>query len=811
VFGVPPTVAIEQRGGYGGQKSTVATMTEIYHFLRLLFAKTGSQYCPDCRVLIEPQTEDQIKARILREYRNKEVSLFSPLITSRKGYYTDLARWAAGKGFSLLRVDGIMTPVEPWPRLERFREHDIELLVGKLKITSTAGSKLRQLLHLAFELGGGMVYLSHGNGERNEAIFSIKRACPRCGRAFEEPDPRMFSFNSAHGWCPRCLGTGKISENETDRVIDGKSRYGKNPYENGAYTVCPQCEGGRLRAEALAVKFNNMNISEVTSLPVASLDKFFQSLKLEGREKKIARDIIEEIRSRLSFLKQVGLSYLTLDRASTTLSSGEAQRIRLASQLGSNLRGVCYILDEPTIGLHPRDNMRLLNMLEQLKKKGNTVVVVEHDEETIRKADYIVDLGPGGGPHGGMLVDEGPIAKIIANPDSMTGRFLSTPLHHPLRTNKESVKATAPPIEIVDARLHNLKNLHVSIPLGKLISVTGVSGSGKSTLVRDVLYNNLRYLLSFSRLRTSQGSINGRDQHGSGPQISGLYGCSDIRCYESINRVLEVDQKPIGKTPRSCPATYVGVWDEIRKLFSNVPESKMRGFNPSRFSFNTTGGRCEECGGQGIKRIEMSFLPDVSVVCENCGGKRFTPETLDIRYRENSIADVLSMSVDEAEEFFRAHPRIHNTLRLLHEVGLGYLTLGQQSPTLSGGEAQRIKLVTELAKTKPAYALKYKASPVHSLYIMDEPTIGLHMADVERLIRVLHSLVDAGNSVIVIEHNLDIIAESDWIIDLGPEGGEGGGNIVAQGPPDEIAGTARGSHTSKILAGFLRRRKLSNS
>ncbi len=801
VFGVPPTVAIEQRGGYGGPKSTVATMTEIYHFLRLLFAKTGTQYCPSCGLPIESQTEEQIFSKIIREYQEKEVALFTPLVTARKGYYTDLAKWASGRGFTHLRVDGIMTPVKAWPRLDRFREHNIELLIGGMKITPDAEPELRRLLHLALELGGGMVYVSNADGLTNETSFSIKRTCPRCGRGFEEPDPRMFSFNSKHGWCPRCLGTGSLPV-ETSGLNRSGSNLGELDYHDQnnrwwekAHAVCPECKGGRLKPETLAVKFRNMSIAEFTNLSVETLEEFFRTVKLEGREKEIARDIVDELQSRLAFLKEVGLSYLTLDRASTTLSSGESQRIRLASQLGSNLRGVCYILDEPTIGLHYRDNKRLLYMLGKLKSKGNTIVVVEHDEETIRKAEYLVDLGPGGGPQGGRLVDEGPVSKIIANPESVTGRFLKQPLNHPLIKTRRLEDASTSYLEIFDAWLHNLKQLHVSIPLGRLISVTGVSGSGKSTLVRDVLYSNLRYMLSNRR---------------SGTSMSSLHGCSKIKGSESIDRVLEVDQKPIGKTPRSCPATYVGVWDEIRSLFSNIPESRMRGFEPSRFSFNTPGGRCEECKGQGIKRIEMSFLPDVSVMCGICGGTRFAPDTLDIRYKDKNIADLLAMSVDEAKEFFKAHPGIYNTLSILHNVGLGYLTLGQQSPTLSGGEAQRIKLVTELAKTKPTYRRPYARNEAtttnHSLYIMDEPTIGLHMADVERLIGALHSLVDAGNTVIIIEHNLDIIAESDWIIDLGPEGGDRGGYIVAQGPPSKFASFTGISHTARILAKFLKNR-----
>jgi excinuclease ABC subunit A len=480
------------------------------------------------------------------------------------------------------------------------------------------------------------------------------------------------------------------------------------------------------------------------------------------------------LQSRLRFLEQVGLSYLSLDRAVPTLSGGEAQRIRLASQLGSNLRGVCYILDEPTIGLHPRDNLMLLDTLHQLEAKGNTVVVVEHDEETIRRAGHIIDLGPGAGSNGGRLVAEGTIQDIIRCEESLTGRMLRQPLRHPL--NRSPRTGATKSVEIVGARLHNLKDVRVKIPLGRLVCVTGVSGSGKSTLVRDVLYKSLK----------------DRSRH---------IGCEKIHGLELVARVLEVDQAPIGKTPRSCPATYVGFWDDVREMFASTPEAKMRGYRPSRFSFNVASGRCPECEGQGVKRIEMSFLPDVSVMCDACRGKRFTPETLAVQYKDKSIGDVLAMSVDAAVEFFAAHRHIHHSLNLLQEVGLGYLTLGQQSPTLSGGEAQRIKLVTELAKAK-GHEPDVTSQRLGALYVLDEPTIGLHMADVEKLIRVLHRLVDAGNTVVIIEHNLDIIAEADWVIDLGPEGGDGGGRLVAEGSPEQVARTR--SHTGTVLRDFLR-------
>jgi excinuclease ABC subunit A len=828
IFGIPPTVAIEQRTSRGGHKSTVATLTEIYHFLRLLYVKLGVQYCPVCEARIEPQSADAIAARLLKDYRGKSITLLAPLIVARKGLYTALAKWARGKGFSHLRVDGNSLPTVKWPRLDRFIEHNIELPVATLKVSAAQESELRAALDLALEYGRGVVHVESAGpgmgrpansaarspaGGASPRVFSTKRACPSCGTGFPELDPRLFSFNSKHGWCKSCFGTGLQIENfdaeqsgeesvwrDAGAALAGAAAAGAahagaahgEPADAGPH-VCPDCTGQRLNPVALHVLFRDKSIAALTDLSVRDFSANLQKLKLVGRERDIARDLLAELAARTAFLSDVGLGYLQLNRAAPTLSGGEAQRIRLAAQLGSNLQGVCYVLDEPTIGLHPRDNVALLGTLDKLRAKGNTLVVVEHDEDTIRRADFVIDLGPGAGTRGGRVVAQGTAAELARSGTSATGRCLASPLQHS-RARRRGIDRETPMIDIRGATLHNLCKVDARIPLGRLTVVTGVSGSGKSSLARDVLLANLKRLL----LRPRRGD---RTRE---PNVA-LQGCDSITGWQKISRVLEVDQTPIGKTPRSCPATYIGFWDFIRRLYADTTEARIRGFTASRFSFNTAGGRCEACEGQGMQRIEMSFLPDVQVLCDVCGGKRFNPETLSILFKGRSIGEVLAMSVDDALEFFAAQRSVFHPVSLLADVGLGYLSLGQPSPTLSGGESQRIKLVTELSKvrTDELGIDIARREGQHTLYVLDEPTVGLHMADVEKLVRVLHRLVDTGNTVVVIEHNLDVMAEADWIVDLGPEGGDGGGRIVAQGAPDDIARKPGKSHTAKILGEFL--------
>jgi excinuclease ABC subunit A len=850
----------------------------------------------------------------MRRYRGQHIGLLAPLVINRKGVYTELADWARPRDYTHLRVDGNFLPTTGFPRIDRFKEHTIELPVCDLDVTPANESLLREKLALALEHGKGVLHVlapldglkgamlaglgAHRHIGKVE-VFSTKRACPVCSTSYPELDPRLFSYNSKHGWCPECVGTGVKLTREQRKAFDdtvlsdeNKGReqtFAEPEVEDVADEACPACHGARLNLQARNVKFDKTGIAEIAALSVVDVRRWIESLQVKGvlsiREEGIARDLIPEIRSRLEFLEEVGLGYLTLDRGAPTLSGGEAQRIRLAAQLGSNLQGVCYVLDEPTIGLHSRDNQILLNALHKLGEKGNTLVVVEHDEDTIRRADHIIDIGPSAGKRGGQVVAQGCAADISAAADSVTGRYLLHAMKHPVKPRRAVAIANGPAallapsvgaeldlfpplpggggkvgkirgligrrkrtqpdavpqakgfaagegalpgdgwsmqwLRLRGADLHNLDDIDIDVPLGRLVAVTGVSGSGKSTLARDVLLHNVQAVVQQRYTKA------GRDADAAGKHPPWV-GCKGLDGYQVIDRVLEVDQTPIGKTPRSCPATYIGFWDTIRKLFADTLEARARGYGPSRFSFNTGDGRCPTCEGQGVRTIGMSFLPDVKVPCESCRGARFNPETLAVTWRGKSIGDVLRMEVDEAVEFFAAMPNISHPLRLLEDVGLGYLTLGQPSPTLSGGEAQRIKLVTELSKVRDGILppLAFGEGPSegvaalpgsgpalrparrgikapHTLYVLDEPTVGLHMADVEKLVRVLHRLVDGGHSVIVIEHDLDVIAEADWVIDLGPEGGNAGGKVVAEASPEQVV--LQGTHTGNALSAVLAR------
>ncbi len=864
VYGIPPTVAIEQRLSRGGRKSTVGTTTEVWHFLRLLYVKLGIQHCVNDGAEVRPQTVDSIVAQIMKRYKGQHIGLMAPLVMNRKGVYTELADWARPRGYSHLRVDGNFLPTTGFPRIDRFKEHTIELPVCDLDITPANEALLREKLAVALEHGKGILHVLapldglkaaflNGIGKHDAIgkveVFSTLRACPVCATSYPELDPRLFSYNSKHGWCPDCVGTGVKLTRAQREVFDDtvfaeekgrEQTFAEPEVEDLTDEVCATCHGSRLNKQARAVRFDKTGIADVAALSVRDVRRWVESLQvadvLSTREQGISRDLIPEIRSRLEFLEEVGLGYLTLDRGAPTLSGGEAQRIRLAAQLGSNLQGVCYVLDEPTIGLHARDNQILLDALHKLGDKGNTLVVVEHDEDTIRRADHIIDIGPSAGKRGGRVVAQGTAEEVTGNAESLTGRYLLHAMRHPLQERRgvEAMDGREPPgapvtvkaapaakgkklrtmlaqmtaapvaaegnspasfLRLKGADLHNLDDVDVDVPLRRLVVVTGVSGSGKSTLARDVLLHNVQAAVQQRSTKAGRDA----DDAGKRPKWSG---CKSVDGYQAIDRVLEVDQTPIGKTPRSCPATYIGFWDTIRKLFADTLEARARGYGPGRFSFNTGEGRCPTCEGQGVRTIAMSFLPDVKVPCEACHGARFNPETLAVTWRGKSIGDVLQMEVDEAVEFFATMNNIAHPLQLLRDVGLGYLTLGQPSPTLSGGEAQRIKLVTELSKVRDDVTRRGQKAP-HTLYVLDEPTVGLHMADVEKLIRVLHRLVDGGHSVVVIEHDLDVIAEADWIIDLGPEGGSAGGKVVAAASPEEVV--ALGTHTGVALAPVLAR------
>jgi excinuclease ABC subunit A len=905
ITGIPPTVSIEQRTSRGGGKSTVATVTEVYHFIRLLFARLGTQFCPDCQVPVEAQTRDELGRRLRRELRQRgDLLLLAPVVRNRKGFHTDVAEWAASHGYAEVRADGKFYPTSERLRLDRFREHDVEIVVGVLdakqrgRWAGVEGKQLQKgrdsrrvrdnaphlegqwLVDETLRLGQGTLFAL--DNHRHLTVHSTERACPKCGRSLAALDPKNFSYNSPQGWCPRCRGFGELFYlPDVDRGARAdaieESWYG---WQEGERETCPECGGARLNSLARAVRLDIANcqlpianlrggltIEAFGQMPVEAAGGLFSRIKFKGRAAAITRDILPEIRERLKFLSEVGLGYLQLGRGVPTLSGGEGQRIRLAAQLGSNLSGVLYILDEPTIGLHARDNEQLLAALQKLKARGNSVLVVEHDEATMRRADFIIDLGPGPGVHGGEVVATGTLGELLRHPESITGQCLRAHRRFPTRGSRRQVgkgevrspkaevrsraanadqevgravlsaprvaedarnaldfatprgalgtaRPTSEPLEqhaltsaatvegegrwltLRGARKNNLRDLTVRFPLGRLVLVTGVSGSGKSTLVRECLLPALRSKLArhASRVASRRSSVISNHSSLASDQ-------SSVTGIESLQAVYEVDQSPIGRTPRSIPATYVGFFDDIRQLFAQVPEARLRGYSPSRFSFNSAQGRCPECEGAGTIKLEMNFLPPAFVRCEVCGGTRFNRETLDIEYHGKNIAAVLELSVEEALDFFASVPKIRRPLQALSDTGLGYLKLGQTSPTLSGGEAQRVKLVSHLlAGLKEPHLLD--RLPRRNLFILEEPTIGLHMADVQRLVEVLQRLVDAGHSVIVIEHNLDLIAEADWVIDLGPEGGDGGGRIVAEGTPEQIARN-KSSHTGRFLRSVL--------
>ncbi len=754
IEGLSPAISIEQKSTSHNPRSTVGTVTEIYDYLRLLFARVGRPSCFQCGDEITAQTVQQMVDAIGLLPEGSKFQLLAPIVRGRKGEYRKELLDMRRAGYVRARVDGQLMDLGEDIALDKQKKHTIEIVVDRLvmKTGEALTRRLADSVETSLKLAGGLVGVLADNGK--VSLYSEKLACIRCGVSYPEITPRVFSFNSPHGACPACDGIGYAmtpgSQDDEDFTL---------------LETCGVCKGARLRPESLSVKLATRSIAEVTHLSVRAAADFFSSLKFTERELMIAHRILKEIRERLGFLVNVGLDYLTLDRAAATLSGGEGQRIRLATQIGSGLVGVLYILDEPSIGLHQRDNRRLLQTLLRLRDLGNTVVVVEHDAETMMAADHLLDMGPGAGTQGGQVIAQGTPTDVMGNLDSLTGQYLRGTQMVSLPRRQRKAKGM---LSIVGAKKHNLKGMTAKIPLGLLTCVTGVSGSGKSTLVLEVLFHSLSQLLYQKK-----------------PKIDG---CKELMGADALDKVIDIDQSPIGRTPRSNPATYTGLFGFIRDLYSNLPESRVRGYKPGRYSFNVKGGRCEACQGDGLIKIEMHFLPDVYVTCEVCKGQRYNRETMEIHHKGKSIADVLNMTVDDAVEFFEHIPFIKRKLDTLHDVGLHYVKLGQSATTLSGGEAQRVKLSRELSKRPTG----------RTMYILDEPTTGLHFADVQRLLDVLDRLVEAGNTVVVIEHNLDVIKNADWVIDLGPEGGDRGGEIVAEGPPKEIAKSKR-SYTGQVL------------
>ena len=865
IDGLSPAISIDQKTTSKNPRSTVGTVTEIYDYIRLLYARIGVPYCPKCGKKIEKQTIDQIIDSILELEEGTRIQVLAPIVRGRKGEFVKQLEQFEKEGFVRARIDGEIVELSDDLEIDRKKKHNIELIVDRLVIKEDIRSRLTESVEASLKHADNIVIIEDSTNKK-EMLFSQNYACPDCGISFEELTPRMFSFNNPFGACPTCTGIGYLMKMDEDLIIpdrnktlyDGMKAFGastmkkgdtmakmyfesiakhygveiknvpikklpkdfldkilygtgneeidfeysspagirkfRSPFEGVIPTLerrhnetksqgmrtfyemymsdshCPECNGARLKKESLSVRIGDKNINELTDMPINKIKDYLNSLALNNKDRMIADQIFKELNKRLQFLIDVGLEYLTLSRGAGTLSGGEAQRIRLATQIGSGLTGVLYILDEPSIGLHQRDNDKLLATLKHLRDLGNTVLVVEHDEDTMYAADQIIDIGPGAGVHGGNVMAQGTAEEVKLVSDSVTGQYLSGRKKIPVP--KKRRKSNGRAIEVKGATEHNLKNIDVKFPLGQFVCVTGVSGSGKSTLVNEILYKTIA-----------------RDLNGSNEKPGR---CKEVKGLENIDKIINIDQSPIGRTPRSNPATYTGVFDFIRDIFAGTNEAKLRGYDKGRFSFNVTGGRCEACNGDGIIKIEMHFLPDIYVPCEVCKGKRYNKETLEVKYKGKTISDVLDMTVEEALEFFKNIPRIKTKIQTLYDVGLGYIKLGQPSTTLSGGEAQRIKLATELSKRATG----------KTLYILDEPTTGLHIADVHRLVDILQRLVDTGNSIIVIEHNLDLIKTADYIIDLGPEGGDGGGEIIGVGNPEQIVKNDR-SYTGQFLKKYL--------
>ncbi len=751
IEGISPSISIDQRTISSNPRSTVGTVTETYDFLRLLFAKVGMPFCPRCGRRVSTQTSQQILERISESFPAENVKILSPVVKGRKGEYHRLFERLQKKGFLRSRIDGQIRELDEDIVLEKTKKHHIEVLIDEINVNPSSIDRLKEAVDMALELAGGDLLLLKKDGK--EFYYSLNLLCPYCDISLPELEPRSFSFNSPYGACPKCQGLGF----QTIHDEWGESVLTDEP--------CSRCKGSRLREESLAVKIGDRNIYELSKLPADKLFEKLSTLNFDDSRKIIANKILKEILPRLRVIKDLGMSYLQLTRPSSSLSGGEARRVRLATQVGARLRGVLYVLDEPTIGLHQKDNGKLISLLREIRDQGNTVVVVEHDEQTIRAADFLLDLGPGAGEEGGWKVAEGTLTRILSSEDSLTSKYLTGEKTIPVPAKRRKPQGW---LTILKASEHNLKQIDARIPLSVLTTVTGVSGSGKSTLIYDILFKSLSNILYKAKQKPGQHE-----------SILGV---------DLINKVISVDQKAIGRTPRSNPATYTGVFTALRQLFSMTQEARIRGYSASRFSFNLSGGRCEECQGAGAKKIEMHFLPDVFVTCERCRGLRYNRETLAVQYKGKNIADYLEMTVDESYPFLKAHPQLKRKLEILRRVGLGYIRLGQPAPTLSGGEAQRIKLTKELGRKNTG----------STLYLLDEPTTGLHFDDVRKLLEVLAELVELGNTIVIIEHNLDVIKVSDYIIDLGPDGGEGGGQIVAQGPPEKVARSKK-SHTAHYL------------